>query len=413
MLGDQSVGGTQMSLIVRFPVTLGAPGLKEGSPVTLGGQRIGQVQLVRFFPEQNKDGGSPTPYAVDVMVTVPTAVTLTNQAIFALERPLIGNISSINITSAGVDPSVHENHNQRTDIPQDGPDERALRDGDIVAGGVAPPAFLAQAGITSKDIGSIRASIAAFEKSITNINELITNASPEIKATIADAQSLTASLRERFTPWAGSVDNTLKNVETASAQVGPILDDAKAITSDTRGLITSAQSIVDENRPSIESALRSIESAAGKLDGKTLDELSAAFTKGQDAIDALAAAIGRVDAVITAEVPNARRIIANLRLMSDNLKLTAVEVRSQPWRALYQPTNKELSTQSLYDATRAYSQASSDLRAASDSLTSLIELGKDTPETREATAILTRSGLKYKEAEQALLDELIRVQGGK
>ena len=106
--------------------------------------------------------------------------------------------------------------------------------------------------------------------------------------------------------------------------------------------------------------------------------------------------------------------MANLRLMSDNLKLTAVEVRSQPWRALYRPTNKELSTQSLYDATRAFAEAASDVRAASETIESLAAGATtrtdDGRRIDEAGLALTEAMQRYRDAEQALLDILIREQ---
>jgi len=88
--------------------------------------------------------------------------------------------------------------------------------------------------------------------------------------------------------------------------------------------------------------------------------------------------------------------------MSDQLKLTAVEVRSQPWRLLHQPTTKEFSSQVLYDATRAYAEAASDLRAASESLQAT-----GGQQSEEMVEQLTRAVAKYKAAEQALMDKLI------
>jgi len=76
--------------------------------------------------------------------------------------------------------------------------------------------------------------------------------------------------------------------------------------------------------------------------------------------------MGRAGTLLKEETPGIRHTLANLRLMSDQLKLTAVEVRSQPWRLLHSPTTKEMSSQVLYDARAAYAEAASDLRAASE-----------------------------------------------
>jgi hypothetical protein len=89
--------------------------------------------------------------------------------------------------------------------------------------------------------------------------------------------------------------------------------------------------------------------------------------------------------------------------MSDQLKLTAIEVRSQPWRLLHTPTTKELSTQVLYDATRAYAEAASDLRAASEALQAV----QNQDAAAEMSEQLSRSVEKYRAAEKALMDRLI------
>ena len=102
--------------------------------------------------------------------------------------------------------------------------------------------------------------------------------------------------------------------------------------------------------------------------------------------------------------------------MSDQLKLTAIEVRSQPWRLLIQPTTKEFESQVLYDATRNYATAASDLRGASEALEALLAKGGTatdaTTDAQKASIAelsdrLKEAFTKYRDAEQALLDKLI------
>jgi hypothetical protein len=96
--------------------------------------------------------------------------------------------------------------------------------------------------------------------------------------------------------------------------------------------------------------------------------------------------------------------------MSDQLKLTAVEVRSQPWRLLHQPTTKELSTQVLYDSTRAYAEAASDLRAASEALQA-VSVNTGASDVSAMTQRLAEAMEKYRGAERALMDKLIETEG--
>jgi hypothetical protein len=71
-----------------------------------------------------------------------------------------------------------------------------------------------------------------------------------------------------------------------------------------------------------------------------------------------------------------------------------------------------MSTQALYDSTRAYAEAGSDLRAASESLRALVEarqagIGDQAP-IDEASRLLARTAEHYKTAERALLDLLVK-----
>jgi ABC-type transporter Mla subunit MlaD len=94
MLGERAVIGGVNHVTVRFPVAVGSHGLKPGAMVALGGQKIGTVSSVAFHPQDL------TPSAVDVSIEVPHSLKLMNNAVFTLERPLLGSLSSINITSA-------------------------------------------------------------------------------------------------------------------------------------------------------------------------------------------------------------------------------------------------------------------------------------------------------------------------
>jgi hypothetical protein len=133
----------------------------------------------------------------------------------------------------------------------------------------------------------------------------------------------------------------------------------------------------------------------------------------------VAVAVDDVRLLVNEQTPSLRRTLANLRLMSDQLKLTAVEVRSQPWRLLIQPTTKEFESQVLYDATRSYAAAASDVRAAAEVVQQLtlpgqrggqgeaVAGGLDEAALEAASARLRESLETFAAAERALLQELV------
>jgi ABC-type transporter Mla subunit MlaD len=392
MLSEHKGIGPTRALVVRFPLELGAPGIKAGSVVNLGGQKIGRVTSVAPHPL----AGPST--AVDVHISIPAAMTLYPDAVVSLDRPLLGTLSSINISSVGTT----------------GDAGAAIPQGGVIAGNLAPPAFLAQAGIGPKQIEEVRDIISNLDATTHRLSSLVETVSPQAEEGIADARQLLGDLRTRFDTWSQSVDSIIASAQSATAGLTPLVDDSRQIVTDARAAIADMRAILTDNRARIDAFIASVESAARKLDTQTLDQINTALADGRAAIDMLRGALDRLSTIADEQTPNVRRIMANLRLMSDNLKLTAVEVRSQPWRALYRPTNKELSTQALYDATRAFAVAASDVRAASETIESLAAgAATRTDDGRsidEAGLALAEAMQRYHQAEQALLDVLIREQ---
>ena len=379
LLGEQTGLGGMSRVTVQFPIGVGSHGLKPGALVTLGGQKIGNVDSIAFSP---KDA---TPTHVDVTVELPAQLKLMSDAAFTLERPLLGSISSINITSGG------------------GGGEAATEMGDnaVVAGSLAPPALLSQSGLGPDDMANLRDSLSSLDKS-----------SPDIDKGITDAREIIADLKARMGPWADMVGATLDNAHAASERLRPMADRAGTVIDDAKAFIASIQSVVDQNRESIRSAVASVESIATKVDTRLIADLTSSLESATRALESVDQTVTRVSTLVSSETPNLQRVIANLRLMSDNLKLTSIEVRSQPWRLLHQPTRKDMSTQALYDSTRAYAEAGSDLRAASESLRALVEarqagIGEQSA-IDEASRLLARTAEHYKTAERKLLDLLVK-----
>ncbi|MCA9288841.1 MAG: hypothetical protein KDA05_09675, partial [Phycisphaerales bacterium] len=108
---------------IWFPLSIGAPGIKPGSPVNLGGQAVGRVEAVR----RDLTGADGPRILLDVVVA--SDLELRPDAKAFLEQPLLGTLSAINIRYLG--------------SPEAGP---PLGAGSLIEGGIAPPAFLESAG---------------------------------------------------------------------------------------------------------------------------------------------------------------------------------------------------------------------------------------------------------------------------
>lgn len=399
ILQERGPRGRTMEFTVRFSLAEGAAGIKRGSPVLLGGQQIGRVKWAKVL---QKEGDEPLPTGIAVRVEVRASLLLYENASVLLEMPLLGALSSINI--------VHPGNASEVTSPQGTP---RIEDGDVIQGRVAPPAFLAQAGFGPEQGQQVKRIIGSAESAVDRLNALLTDTTPKLNKSIDDIAAITGSFRSDMDRWSGMVDEILKKTDSAAGKVNPLLTHADASLDLFDKAVGDIRGVITENRSRIDETLESIRQITERFNGEGISNLNAALKDARDALGSFSKAVDRAESLLASEAPGVRRILANLRLMSDQLKLTAIEVRSQPWRLLVKPDTKEFESQVLYDATRAFATASSDLRGASEALEAALAAAQDgTPAQREQIDTLSKSLSdsfgNYRKAEQDLLDVLVK-----
>lgn len=395
---SSGVSGESLPFTVRFSLAQGASGIKPGSAVLLGGQPVGRVTNVSFAQTDMPGGKRPT--GIDVACEIRGDMPIFENALVLLELPLLGNISAINIGSVGDNAATPTNGTAR------------LEANETITGQVAPPSFLAQAGFGPDQVGQLRQAITSFSGAVDRGSALLDNISPKVDTAMNDVATLLADLRKDLDSWSNKLDTIMANAESATGKIEPILTKVDSLVSDAAIAAKDVRTLIDQNKSKIDSIIASVDSATTKLNNTTIDEINGALKVGKEALESVTKSTEGLSALLTSETPGLRRILANLRLMSDQLKLTAIEVRSQPWRLLIQPTTKEFESQVLYDATRAYATAASDLRNASESLETILAKGDTATDAEKASIAdlsdqLKNAFTKYRDAEQALLDKLI------
>lgn len=416
LFSDRSPRLWTRRLVVRFSLVDGAAGIKPGSLVMLGGQPIGKVRSVRFDMDSGTSpartgpdpgtsparpdapaspagpaagGGTPTGVVIDAIVRSDLAIY--DNALIALDRPLLGTLSTLSMYAVGT---------------RDGPHRGAspeLEENEELMGTLAPPAFLAQAGWGPDQSAQLRLVMDRADRVSEKVASLVDRHEPAIDQGFRDLGALAG----RFPAWGESADRTLLNLERASERFGPIGDEALAV-------VKSVRAVVEENRGAIDASIASAQKLMASLEGKSFDKLDEALAKvGRSA--------GRLDELLAEQGPTLRRTLANFRLMSDQLRLASSEIRTQPWRLLVRPTTKELEAQLVYDAARAYAEAVGDLRDASASLEGVLtpaqgaapaggETARVVPELIES---LRTAFDRYRTREKEFLDLLIKQSGEK
>ena len=378
---------------IWFPLSVGAPGIKPGSPVNLGGQPVGRV--VRVSRDLNHEGGP----RIVLRVALAKDLVLYPDAKAYLEQPLLGTLSAINIRALG--------------SPEAG--AALVEDGSLM-GGIAPPAFLEAAGVGPEQqekvqsiIDRVQTIVDEFYASLEETDARTQRILETAERIATDSESIVARISGNIDPWTADVTDTLENIRAGSEEIEPMLAQADTLLADAQAALDSVQAAIDDNRPQIDSIIDNVETTTQRVNDETLPLVNRTIEQYQQPAQEATLAITDVRTLLAEEVPNLRRTIANLRLASDQMKLTLAEVRAAPWRLLERPTTRELEAQLFYDAARTYAEAVSDLRAASESLTAARASGLARPDDLDALLNhLDQAFETYREAETRLLDGIPR-----
>ena len=402
MLSDADFSSTT-SYEFRFPLRQGAPGIEPGSFVTVGGQKVGRVTEVTFMEDVP---GSGVPSGVRVIARLRASIVIYENALVYIERPILGALSSINIAGVGT-PDV---------APIQGGTPR-LEPGEWVQGRTAS-ALMAQAGLPPEGFAGL---FTKFEELTNKTTAIVDEIGPNIKPnmekvseTIENVRTMTADTRANLPKWREQFDAILANSEQSSAKFPALIDKADLVIGDVQASAKTVSDLIDANAPKISTIIDDVAETTRHVREKSLTDLDEAFAKAKSSIDSFGDTVRNLDTLARQETPNIRRMFANGRLASDQLKLLATELRAQPWRALIRPSTKELEQQLVYDAARAYADAVSDLRAASETLETMSDLPSgQTPDPARQELLqsllgeLRKAFQQYKVAESQLLDQMI------
>lgn len=366
LLGGVSFQATNTYRVV-FDLGTGAPGVEPGSPVAVGGLEAGTVTEVSFASTNGTVTGVAVTFDLD------DAVTLTDDTVVYLEKPLLGALSSLNIPALGTGAAATDT----TDL----------------AGRGSPPAFLADAGFGSEQRGQLQRMLAngdEFSAALLLVSERWIREGDQItenvRAIAESMRDLSDRLTEQSPAWSEDITATLEQVRGFATELDTISASADARMGEVSELIASVQSAVDENRPVIDATLADARGTAAETRAAAGDAR---------------ATIGEAQDLLARERATIRRILSHMLTASQQVALTAQEVRSEPWRVLFRPDTKELETQLLYDAARALTTASAQL---SDAAAGLAAAGENASDEDRAAVEALREQLQT--ASEQLLERL-------
>lgn len=373
--------------IVTFDLATGAKGLTPGAEVQIGGKKIGAVKDTIYVVEDGVITG------IDVPIGIDKSIVLRDGAKPYLEVPLLGSQSVINFPTVGTGNPIPAGARMR--------------------GTIAPPSFLAQAGYGEEQASQV-------QNIIKNADDAIT----DFKATAASARNIADDASEKWPTWSGRIDSITEKADATLTKGPEIAEDIQARVDQLENVLTTTQGYLDENRENVKAALASFRSIgekgdqfADRLNGEIKDAALALLEKGKSTLDDAKVFVGNAAELLAEQRPTIRKTFANVRLAADQLRDTLIEVRRSPWRLIYRPDTRELNFELLYDAARSYAGAVSDLRAASESLESLVASGASDPQmlrqgsVDDLLADVQRAMDSYKQAENRFMEHLLAEPG--
>jgi len=385
LLGGAMEAIGRASYIVRFDISTGVGGLQQGADVQVGGIDVGSVSSVRLVDR-----------AVEVKVRIDDDIELREGAIAELQLALLGGQGVVNFPTLG--------------------DGEIIQPGDSIEGRLAPPGFLAQAGVGEEQVAKIR-------NIIDDVSRFSSSMGEHGPAIMTDARELLADAREQWNLWKPRFDGVLADVEAAAEGMPNLVENYDLRADQAREFLATAQGYLDENRDDVRSFTRSAASVGeeaetfmAELNGELTERMKTLMEQGQSALERAENVLVDADNLLAESKPEVRKSLANFRLASDQLRDTLLEVRQAPWRLLYRPDTRELNFELLYDAARSYAGAVSDLQAASASLEAYGANIDDptlarTAEVEDLIGRIDDAFTRYQQAEETFLDVLLQQAG--
>ncbi|MBZ0171391.1 MAG: hypothetical protein K8E66_03335, partial [Phycisphaerales bacterium] len=341
--------------------------------------------------------GRAEPTAIAVTIGVDSEIVLFDDAEVSVVAPLLGSLSSLNISGVGGGESAEVLDNA----------------GSLDA--------MPSAGIAKLDalVADVQAFVARANEIADSIAPQVEPISNDVRATLTDARTFAEELRVNQERWISKADAILDGAESVFSDTLPgVADEVTAGVGDARRLLGTTQDMLAENRADIRRTVSNVEGLTARARYDVLGRVERLLDEGLIAAANTSDMTGKMLATIDRVEPTLNRTMANAQLASAQAVLLVEEIRAAPWRALNEPSEKQQREEILYSAVRRYAEAVERLRDASGSLESVLSGARQggreiAPEqVLQMTTEIKRSFGVYSQAEQDLLSLISRQTSG-
>ncbi len=186
-----------------------------------------------------------------------------------------------------------------------------------------------------------------------------------VKEVVEDLKGSSANLLVMTTRLKAETDQ--RNPASLIIKVHAIADNTKSITGNASGMMKTI-------RPDIEKTIAKVRLYTEKDIAALLADLRKSNTTLVEIVADFKAISTSARGIVVLNRDNIDATIANMKSVSLNLNAAAKEIRRNPWRLLAKPDDKQVHSQNMYDAARAFAEGAEQL---DDAVVRLGALRKD------------------------------------
>ncbi len=337
--GSSFFSGPKNQYTTIFDLEDDVGGLEAGSQVRLGGLIVGDVDEVTIIELE----GKPT---VKAVFNLPKKYKLKKDAIVTVQAGLTGLVN-LNITSLGSSAEVATAN-------------------DYLDGN--PSGFAAALEIANRVGDEAVETLQAWRP---RVNDILDDTRPRVNATLdqfkttaVTADDTIKHVKSKIDPVYAKYEGVAENAGGAMANLRDVLGDTKSDIRATMANLASVTASAKEKVPTVmdkvAGTLENFRAALDKTSG-VLDEVKITVANTKDVT-------ANVRTLVQGNKSRLDEIIKSANLTSQNLAAASSEIRRSPWRLLYKPSGDEVANQNLYDAARQFADASRKLQDSSQAL---------------------------------------------
>lgn len=393
----------KQQITVLQPYRVGLKGLAEGSPIYLGGIKIGQITETSIDSPTESVTENGEIYVCFTM-EIPTSYRLYKDCVLSPQSNVLGGSSSLMIKDLGADKEILDG--DKVQLQLEGSITETMDSIKQELNPDLPGSLMSRLKYEfSRDrddsfMKTLIDTITNVENITAKIDQQVT-VDEEKQSLIVKVHTALDHLNEITQKVSEQLDK--KEIETVAFKLHAALDTFN-------NSLDNIDELISTTKPGITETVSSLQAAAEKI-GPALDKANTALDAARISLDNLQGLTAAVKETVLVNRDSVDDVVRNMHEVSVNIKMASREIRRAPWKLLYTPDEDELQIQGMIDAAGAFAAGAERLDEASIRLQALLEqttgeVPLDKKRIDALTAELETSFEKFKSAEEKFWKEI-------